>query len=455
MRRAQTWSCCELFTGSAGLRVSQRHTVNADVTPLHAHGVTDPASGVQNQSATLDALVCGLGTVRAQLLLDRPMGGQMLRQRSLLRVFAVSACGLVSYAQAANPSFDCTKAKQPAELTICGSERLASLDNAVSRGYAYLKALSGQQYAESIVGPYLLDRYKCRFDEVCIGALYLDEIKAFARLDVPLDVLGGPSLATVASPPAVGVGGTPATQLPSVSASALTVPLVGQNGTFAVPVSINGQITLNFVVDSGASDVSVPADVVMTLIRTGTITDSDFIGSQTYVLADGSKVPSERFVIRSLKVGGASLENVTASVASVAGSLLLGQSFLSRFNSWSIDNARHALILGGVGGSANDSATLVQGFYKALSAGSGELASAFIAPERRTGPFSPSEIGRFYGTLPEPLKLLSAEEVSDGTYLVHYTFRSDSRSCDGRAIVSTVNRQDGRFISGIRALNGC
>jgi hypothetical protein len=117
-------------------------------------------------------------------------------------------------------------------------------------------------------------------------------------------------------------------------------------GTFRVPVTINDQLTLNFVVDSGASDVSVPADVVMALHRTGTITDTDFLGKQTYQLADGSTVPSQQFVIRTLKVGDETLENVVGSIAPVTGGLLLGQSFLSRFNTWSIDNDRHTLTLG-------------------------------------------------------------------------------------------------------------
>ena len=43
------------------------------------------------------------------------------------------------------------------------------------------------------------------------------------------------------------------------------MPMVPEGGTFVVPVRINDQITLKFVIDSGASDVSVPADVVMTL----------------------------------------------------------------------------------------------------------------------------------------------------------------------------------------------
>ncbi|SRR3984885_14508983 len=110
-------------------------------------------------------------------------------------------------------------------------------------------------------------------------------------------------------------------------------------------VAINRQLTLNFVVDSGAADVSIPADVFMTLVRTGTITDADFLDKQTYQLADGSTIPSQRFVIRTLKIGDKTLENVVGGIAPVAGSLLLGQSFLSRFKSWSIDNQRRALIL--------------------------------------------------------------------------------------------------------------
>lgn len=123
------------------------------------------------------------------------------------------------------------------------------------------------------------------------------------------------------------------------------VEMVEDGGTLAVPVTINGQLTLKFVVDSGASDVAVPADVAMTLIRTGTIGKADFLGEQTYRMADGSALPSRSFLIHSLKVGDKVLENVTGSITPVEGSLLLGQSFLSRFKSWSIDNKKGLLIL--------------------------------------------------------------------------------------------------------------
>jgi predicted aspartyl protease len=89
----------------------------------------------------------------------------------------------------------------------------------------------------------------------------------------------------------------------------------------------------------------MPADVVLTLMRSKTIAPEDFMATQTYVLGDGSKFPSQRFKIKSLKVGNKTLENVIATIVPAKAEILLEQSFLSRFSSWSIDNEKHALIL--------------------------------------------------------------------------------------------------------------
>jgi clan AA aspartic protease (TIGR02281 family) len=124
-----------------------------------------------------------------------------------------------------------------------------------------------------------------------------------------------------------------------------TVPLKRDHGTFVVPVVINDQMTLNFMLDSGASDVTIPADVLSTLTRTGTIATTDFLDSQVYQLADGSQTRSRRIRIRSLRVGSVELRDVIASVAPQAGTLLLGQSFLTRLQTWTMDNQRHLLVI--------------------------------------------------------------------------------------------------------------
>jgi len=130
------------------------------------------------------------------------------------------------------------------------------------------------------------------------------------------------------------------------AAQAESIPLIREHGTFVVPVVINDKLTLNFTIDSGASDVSIPTDVFSTLTRAGTVTKSDFLDTQVYELADGSKQTSQRFRMRSLRIGNLELRNVIASVAPSAGSLLLGQSFLSRLPSWSIDNQHDLLVVG-------------------------------------------------------------------------------------------------------------
>lgn len=117
-------------------------------------------------------------------------------------------------------------------------------------------------------------------------------------------------------------------------------------GELLVPVVINDSVKLDFTLDSGASVVAIPADVAMTLIRTGTLTRDDYLGRKTFQLADGRTVPSEMLRIRSLKVGDIVVHDVQASVTDTKGSLLLGQTFLARLSTWSIDNARHVLVLG-------------------------------------------------------------------------------------------------------------
>jgi clan AA aspartic protease (TIGR02281 family) len=124
-----------------------------------------------------------------------------------------------------------------------------------------------------------------------------------------------------------------------------SVALTRENGTFVVPVLINDKITLKFTVDSGAADVSIPADVFSTLIRAETIEATDMLDSRTYVLADGSTQRARRFRIRTLRVGSLELRDVVASVAPIAGTLLLGQSFLGRLSSWSFENQQHLLVM--------------------------------------------------------------------------------------------------------------
>ena len=125
----------------------------------------------------------------------------------------------------------------------------------------------------------------------------------------------------------------------------ITLPLQARNGTHVVPVEINGAMTLDFIVDSGAAVVVVPEGVFSTLKHAGTIQEADLLGQEWFCQADGSTVKSDTFTIRSLKIGNIVIQNVKGSVTPSQGPLLLGQSFLKRFKSWSVDNSKHELFL--------------------------------------------------------------------------------------------------------------
>jgi aspartyl protease family protein len=141
---------------------------------------------------------------------------------------------------------------------------------------------------------------------------------------------------------AIGVGASAATP-PST-----TVPMKKDGGVYVVPVSVNGTVTLDCIVDSGASDVNIPSGVFDRLVEAGTIKKEDILGSAVYTLANGSNERGRTVRLRSLKVGNIVVKDVVASVGGAQSSALLGQSFLERFTSWSLDNNRHVLLLAGL-----------------------------------------------------------------------------------------------------------
>jgi clan AA aspartic protease (TIGR02281 family) len=135
---------------------------------------------------------------------------------------------------------------------------------------------------------------------------------------------------------------------PNGSASgddASEIPVLMRNGMFVAQGSINNGLTLDFIIDSGATSVVIPADVLDSMMEAGTVVHEDLLGKKNFRLADGSIVPGETFRIRILRVGNRQMENVVAGVTKAKGPLLLGQSFLGRFRSWSIDNEHHLLVL--------------------------------------------------------------------------------------------------------------
>jgi clan AA aspartic protease (TIGR02281 family) len=113
----------------------------------------------------------------------------------------------------------------------------------------------------------------------------------------------------------------------------------------SIPLIINNTLHVSFVLDTGATAVLIPADMILTLMRTGALSENDFLGTVTYFLADGSTRRARQFLIREIQVGKHTVRNVTAIEGEPGADGLLGQSFLSKLPSWTLDNKRHVLVM--------------------------------------------------------------------------------------------------------------
>lgn len=129
-------------------------------------------------------------------------------------------------------------------------------------------------------------------------------------------------------------------------ANAQSIELADKNGVYEVPVIINNSLKIDFLLDTGATETSIPIYVFYTLLRNGTITKADKLREKTFILADGTKVTSKRCVIREITIGGHVLTDVSVSISeSVNSPLLLGQNVLNKFTRVTIDYRNDTLTL--------------------------------------------------------------------------------------------------------------
>jgi clan AA aspartic protease (TIGR02281 family) len=165
---------------------------------------------------------------------------------------------------------------------------------------------------------------------------------ALRRCGLPWSEGGGPPFQTT---PYSGGVRTPTADRPQLNSSTDEVKIERRGNSFRVPVRINETITLPFVLDTGAEELAIPADVALTLIRAGALNGSDFVGKARYSMANGTEQVTDRVIIREVQVGDHIVTNVMAFVSPPAGDLLLGQSFLSKFGAVTVDYKRLVLIL--------------------------------------------------------------------------------------------------------------
>lgn len=121
------------------------------------------------------------------------------------------------------------------------------------------------------------------------------------------------------------------------------VPFTKSGGVTKVDCTIN-KLPLNFIFDTGASDVTISQVEANFMYKNGYLSSKDIIGKQHYQTADGSISVGTTIVLREIYFGGLTLKDVRASVVATQNApLLLGQTVLQRLGKIEIDNTQRIL----------------------------------------------------------------------------------------------------------------
>lgn len=95
---------------------------------------------------------------------------------------------------------------------------------------------------------------------------------------------------------------------------------------------------------------------------------------------------------------------------------------------------------------------VVNGFYQALSIADGDLAAAYVIPEKRgVGPFNQTNIYHFYSSLRIPLKVQNIIQVNHDKFEVNYTYTATKTQCNGKATITLENHNGYYLIKSIKA----
>ncbi len=119
-----------------------------------------------------------------------------------------------------------------------------------------------------------------------------------------------------------------------------------RGGIYLIPCDVNG-LSLKFIFDTGASDVSISLTEALFMLKNGYLKESDIKGRVYYSIANGEIAEGTKINIQKIVVGKQTLSNVEASIVhSAEAPLLFGQSAMQRFGKFTFDYANSNLIIG-------------------------------------------------------------------------------------------------------------
>ena len=118
----------------------------------------------------------------------------------------------------------------------------------------------------------------------------------------------------------------------------MTIKMEKVKGIYMIPCKVNG-LSLKFVLDTGASDVSISQTEALFMLKNGYLDKDDIGEKEYYTLANGNTAEGIIINLKKIEIGGISLKNIRASIVlEQRAPLLLGQSVLEELGTYKIVN---------------------------------------------------------------------------------------------------------------------
>lgn len=129
------------------------------------------------------------------------------------------------------------------------------------------------------------------------------------------------------------------------SKSQTVIKMKREGGISLIPCRVNG-LNLDFIFDTGASDVSISMTEATFMLKNGYLNRTDITGTNKYFDATGNLNEGIIILLKEIEIAGLKLYNVKASIVkNNRAPLLLGQSAISKLGKIQLDLAQNTLTI--------------------------------------------------------------------------------------------------------------
>lgn len=135
------------------------------------------------------------------------------------------------------------------------------------------------------------------------------------------------------------------TTLPVIVTAQTVIKMKSEGGVSIIPCKVNG-LSLNFIFDTGASEVSISLTEATFMLKNGYLDTSDIIGTSNYLDASGNINEGVVINLKEVEIAGLKLSNVRATIIkNMKAPLLLGQTAISKLGNIQIDLSSNTLTI--------------------------------------------------------------------------------------------------------------